>query len=117
MSGDRGKPLQLGFVGLGTMGKYMARNLALHSQSRPSGSPPLLVFNRTADKARALRSAYGENVCVAENLSQLVRACDVVFTSLANDTAVRDTYREIAKALRVSHAFAALLTQLTERML
>ena len=44
-----GPQAAVGFVGLGTMGEPMARNLL-------RAGTPLLVWNRTPDKARALAS-------------------------------------------------------------
>lgn len=96
-------PLQIGFLGLGTMGYYMARNLATHPQSRPPGSLPLVVFNRTADKARSFQSALGtENVRIADSVGQLAVECDVIITNLATDEVVLQIYREFAVALSVT---------------
>lgn len=105
MASDRAH-LQVGFVGLGTMGQYMARNLALHPQSRPPGSPPLLIFNRTLEKAQEFQQVHGEeNIKIADSLGHLAEQCDVVLTSLANDAAVRDTFSEFVKALEVGPSY------------
>ena len=96
-------PPQIGFLGLGTMGHYMARNLATHPQSRPPGALPLLVFNRTADKARSFQSTLGaENVRIADSVGQLAVECDVIITNLATDEVVLQIYRDFAVALSAS---------------
>ncbi|EIW86945.1 NAD(P)-binding protein [Coniophora puteana RWD-64-598 SS2] len=89
--------LQIGWYGLGAMGYYMARNL---SRSRPSGAAPLLVFNRTASKSDKLVQDVGSSAArAATSLAQLAVECDIVFTNLANDAVVEQTYNEFAKAL------------------
>lgn len=90
--------LQIGFVGLGSMGYFIARNLA---KGRPADAAPLLVYNRTASKAEKLVQEVGAGSAkVAASLEQLVNACDVVVTNLANDAVVELYYGEFAKALK-----------------
>ncbi len=71
--------MKIGFVGLGRMGAGMSRNLL-------AAGHDLTVFNRTQDKAEALRAA-GARVAV-----QPAGACfaDVVVTMLADDNAVEE---------------------------
>jgi len=79
------------------MGKVMARNLA---KSLHSG--PLLIYNRTASKAQALADEIGEHtVLVASSPEQMVTDCDVIFTSLPSDSAVKSVYEQFAAALKV----------------
>ncbi|KAK0481835.1 NAD(P)-binding protein [Armillaria novae-zelandiae] len=77
---------QVGFVGIGSMGFYMARNLATRQSQN---APPLLL----------LEEAGAENVRVAQNLEQIATECDIIFTSLANDSVVKSVYEQLTKAL------------------
>ncbi|KAK0198736.1 NAD(P)-binding protein [Armillaria mellea] len=89
--------LQVGFVGIGSMGFYMARNLATR---RAQNAPPLLVWNRSQPKVQKLQAEAGaENVRVAQNLEQIATECDIIFTSLANDSVVKSVYEQLTKAL------------------
>ncbi|HEV8267720.1 MAG TPA: NAD(P)-dependent oxidoreductase [Thermoanaerobaculia bacterium] len=77
--------LRAGLVGLGTMGRPMARNL------RRAGFP-LSLFNRTAARAAALAAedAGGGAVSVASSPSEVARASDVVVTCLPDSPEVED---------------------------
>ncbi|KAG7452219.1 NAD-P-binding protein [Guyanagaster necrorhizus] len=93
-------PPQVGFVGIGSMGFYMARNLATHQSPN---APPLLIWNRSQPKIqKLLEEAGSENVRVAQNLEQIATECDIIITSLANDGVVKSVYEQLTKAL--SHA-------------
>ena len=95
-------PLHVGFVGLGAMGLPMARNLATHRSSHPAGAPPLLVYNRTKAKAEGLlKELGGDKVKIAENAAEVARECDIIITSLANDSAVKAIYEEFKDARNV----------------
>ena len=79
-------PLRVGFVGLGTMGAPMARNLA-------KAGFPLTLANRTASKARALAgelSREGGTARASESYEQLARASDVVVTCLPDAPQVEE---------------------------
>jgi len=65
--------LRVGFVGLGTMGTPMARNLA-------KAGFPLAVASRTAARARALADELGAQFC--ETPEKVGRASDVVVSCL-----------------------------------
>jgi 3-hydroxyisobutyrate dehydrogenase-like beta-hydroxyacid dehydrogenase len=98
-------PLQVGFCGLGAMGYFMARNLAISFKSQ---LPPLLVYNRTVAKSQKLLAELGTSaVKVANTVDQLATECDVIFTNLGNDAVVTSIYNEFAKALAVrrNHIF------------
>ncbi|KAF8324060.1 NAD(P)-binding protein [Clavulina sp. PMI_390] len=94
---------QLGFIGLGTMGYYMARNLA------NSSDHPLMVYNRSTSKAEKMAKDMPNKVLVAHSIAELVEKCDVVFSSLANDDVVKAIYAEIVKNLE---AFPPLRTKI-----
>jgi 3-hydroxyisobutyrate dehydrogenase-like beta-hydroxyacid dehydrogenase len=70
--------MTIGFVGLGNMGAGMARNL-LRAGHTVSG------YNRSREKAEALA---GEGLRVASSVAEACRDAEVVFTMLADDTAV-----------------------------
>ena len=93
--------LQIGFVGLGNMGYLMARNLANHN-AQTLGSPPLLVWTRSSEKAAKLVSQVGPGKArAAKDLEEVVQLCDVIITSLANDQVVKSMYQQFAKILTV----------------
>lgn len=80
----------------------MARNLATHRSSHPAGSPPLLVYNRSLDKCEQLQKELGPNkVRIAQSYRQIAEECDIIITSLANDTVVKSVYEEFSTALKV----------------
>jgi 3-hydroxyisobutyrate dehydrogenase len=74
---------RLGFVGIGYMGRPIARRL-LESGFR------LTAYNRNRGKAEDLIQ-YGGNV--AQSVSELSSSCNVVLSCLATDEAVLDIYR------------------------
>ncbi len=83
------------------MGYFMARNLANHNAEQ-SGSPPLLVWNRSSEKAESLVKLVGSNKArVAKDLAEIVQLCDIIITSLANDQVVKSVYQQYEKVLTV----------------
>ncbi|KZT73299.1 NAD(P)-binding protein [Daedalea quercina L-15889] len=90
----------LGFYGLGAMGYFMARNLA-KTRSAQAGSSPLLVYNRSPGKCQQLQKELGaDKVQIAKSPEELVQECDIIFTSLASDAAVKSVYEQFAAALK-----------------
>ncbi|KAF8079004.1 NAD-P-binding protein [Lyophyllum atratum] len=88
---------KIGFVGLGSMGYLMAQNLANHRASLT----PLLVWNRTIEKAERLLNTLGKDkIRVAQDLAQVASECDVIITNLANDAVVKSVYETFAEALK-----------------
>jgi len=69
---------EIGFLGLGVMGKPMALNLA-------RAGTPLVVWNRTAAKAEVLRAAGAR---VAASPAEVCEQTDVVIVMLANSAAI-----------------------------
>ena len=65
---------RVGFVGLGTMGAAMARNVA-------AAGFPLTIWNRTRDRATALRAAGATE---ADSPADVARASDVVVTCVSD---------------------------------
>lgn len=74
---------RIGFVGLGTMGGPMVRNLA-------KASVPLAVY----DADRAVREALGQlpGVVIGPSAAAVAAHAAVVFTCLPNDAIVREVY-------------------------
>jgi len=70
-------------VGIGRMGSAMARCLA-------RAGLPLVVHNRTRDRAEALAAELGARV--AATPAEAASGADVVLTMLADDAAVRSVY-------------------------
>ncbi|KIL71570.1 hypothetical protein M378DRAFT_188988 [Amanita muscaria Koide BX008] len=99
-STPRSHPHQIGFVGLGNMGYLMARNLAKHNAAHTTGSLPLLVWNRSSDKAESLVTLVGaDKARVAKDLDEVAQLCDIIVTSLSNDAAVQSVYEQFSKSL------------------
>ena len=71
--------MKIGFIGLGIMGKPMARNIL------KGGYPDLYVWNRSPGPAEALAEAGA--VCATRE--QIGRECDVILTMLPNSPQVR----------------------------
>src|SRR6266481_6478893 len=74
---------RLGFVGIGYMGRPIARSL-LESGFR------LTAYDRNRAKAEELITYGGK---VAQSVSELSSGCDVVLSCLPSDEAVLETYR------------------------
>ncbi|MGI5128258.1 NAD(P)-dependent oxidoreductase [Pseudonocardia sp. CA-107938] len=69
--------MTVGFIGLGSMGTPMARNLA-------TAGTPLLVWNRSPEKAEAIGAE------VAAGAAEVFARCDVVILMLADAAAMDD---------------------------
>jgi 3-hydroxyisobutyrate dehydrogenase-like beta-hydroxyacid dehydrogenase len=98
---------QIGFVGLGAMGYFMARNLARARSGHGAHSSPLIVWNRTVVKSEKLQSELGvDEVHIAQSPAEVATKCDVIITNLSNDEVVRAVYEEYSKALSVRSLLA-----------
>lgn len=75
---------KIGFIGLGNMGYPMAKNLE-------KAGFLLSVYNRTIEKAEDFR----DKSIVYNNISELVKNNDIIFTMLTNDDAVKAVYDEV----------------------
>jgi 3-hydroxyisobutyrate dehydrogenase-like beta-hydroxyacid dehydrogenase len=82
--------VEVGFVGLGTMGAGIVRRLL-------AAGHDVAGWNRTRAKADALAP---EGLRVADAPADLARECDVVFSMLTNAAAVESVVREALPALR-----------------
>jgi len=74
-------PERVGFVGLGIMGRPMARNLA-------EAGHELVLYNRTRSKADELANEVGAEV--APNLEEVARRSAVIFTMLPGPPEVEE---------------------------
>ncbi|RKD24966.1 hypothetical protein BEP19_03780 [Ammoniphilus oxalaticus] len=72
---------KIGFVGLGTMGMPMARNLQKAGYS-------LVVYNRTAERTRDFVGQA--NVKIVDSPAEVAENCEILFTMLAADDAVEE---------------------------
>ena len=77
--------LAVGFVGLGTMGVGMARNLA-------KAGFPLTVATRTPGKAEAFARELGGNVRAAASAEEVARASQVVVSCLPDAPEVEEVH-------------------------
>ncbi|MCT1532823.1 NAD(P)-dependent oxidoreductase [Sphingobacterium daejeonense] len=75
---------KIGFIGLGNMGKPMAKNLE-------QAGVPLYVYNRTPEKM----NDFSEKSIPCNDIYSLVKECDIIFTMLTNDDAVHAVYETI----------------------
>ena len=80
----------MGLIGLGNMGTAIAERLL-------DAGYPLVVNNRTPEKAQALARSGAD---VAPRPQELVEQVDVVLTSLADDEAFEDVTRPRSSPLR-----------------
>lgn len=80
------------WIGLGNIGRAACERLI------PQGclDSPLILFNRTAQKAHDLASSLPQgSTRVAQSLKEGISEADIIFTCLSNDTAVESTYHNI----------------------
>jgi 3-hydroxyisobutyrate dehydrogenase len=83
--------MRVGFVGLGAMGAYMARNL--HRAGLLAA-----IWNRSADKARAVASEL--NVGAPATLAQLASMSDAVVSCVSADADVLEVMRGLEPGLK-----------------
>jgi 3-hydroxyisobutyrate dehydrogenase-like beta-hydroxyacid dehydrogenase len=72
--------MKIGFIGLGNLGTPIAENLLSHHSG-------MFVYNRTVEKTEPLKKK-GAQVCTS--VKELAGACDVVFSIISNDAAVKE---------------------------
>lgn len=95
--------MQIGFIGLGNLGTPIAENLLEQHKD-------LMVYNRTEAKTKPLQEK-GAKVC--KTVAELAKACDVVFTIISNDAAIKevtDGEDGIAKNLKVGGLHISMST-------
>ena len=82
--------MKVGFIGLGSMGLPMARNLLRAGHS-------VTAHNRTPGRAEQLA---GDGAAVAGSPSEAARGAEVVVTMLADDQVLRSVDRSIRASWR-----------------
>ena len=92
--------LTVGLIGLGNMGTAVAERVL-------AAGYPLLVYNRTPEKAYALVAG---GASVAESPAEVASQVDVVLTSLADDEAFEAVAQEVVAAARPGTALVDLST-------
>jgi 3-hydroxyisobutyrate dehydrogenase-like beta-hydroxyacid dehydrogenase len=92
--------LAVGLVGLGHMGTAVAERLL-------AAGYPLVVHNRTPEKAEALAGAGAE---VAASIGALAQQVDVVLTSLSDDEALAGVAASLARSARPGTVLVDLST-------
>ncbi|CAN8102965.1 unnamed protein product [Discula destructiva] len=86
---------RVAFIGLGNIGRGMAKNIA----EKGNLDSPLLIYNRTKQRATDLSAKIAPGKCaVADSLEAAAAQADVIFICLANDKAVTETVDALAKA-------------------
>lgn len=88
--------LKIGFIGLGLMGRPMARNLY-------KAGYPLSVFNKTPEKTKEFVS-LGAKVCYSP--AELAQSCDVLMTMITGPKDVDQVMSQVAKGSNPSTRFA-----------
>ncbi len=78
---------KIGFIGLGSMGLPMAKNLE-------KAGFALSVYNRTAGKT----ASFNSNTKICSSIEALVSSSDIIFTMLTNDAAVKEVYQHAMSA-------------------
>ena len=86
-----GPAMNVGFIGLGTMGQYMARNL--HRAGSLTG-----VWNRTTSKSEALAAETGCRVFATP--ASLARDCEFIFTCVSADDDLLSVVEALLPGLR-----------------
>ena len=81
--------MRVGFIGLGSMGAGMSRNLI-------KAGHDLVVYNRTRSRAQELR---GLGAKVADTASEAVAGVEALITMMADDRAVQDVIFEPGRAI------------------
>lgn len=76
----------VGFIGLGHMGDGMSRRLLKVAGKK------LVIWNRSAAKAKALESEAPSMVTVAATPAAVIKACAVTYVMLSEPTAVKAVY-------------------------
>ena len=98
-----------GWIGVGIMGEGMAACLLKEGRS-------LVVWNRDASKAEALKSAYPDQVTVCSSAKGVVEACDVTFSMLSTLEASEAVFPSLLEAVKAGKSLVDCATLTPERM-
>ena len=94
---------RLGFIGIGNMGRRMAKRLLDHGYQ-------VIAYNRSREAAEALVK-YG--AVVAESVAELASKADVVLSSLTNDEVVMSVYTDPQGVLAYARRGSAIIEMST----
>lgn len=83
--------LRIGWIGLGSMGNAMAKNIHKHLISR--GQQPLRFFNRTASRGDALESLGGTR---CQSVAAVASESDVIFISVSPPSTIHHSISMIS---------------------
>ncbi|KIW95600.1 uncharacterized protein Z519_04185 [Cladophialophora bantiana CBS 173.52] len=83
---------RLAWLGLGNMGRGMCKNLV----EKGNLSHPLIIFNRTVQRAHDLAANIG-HATVASSVQEAASKADIIFYCLGDDPAVLSTLEEVLK--------------------
>jgi 3-hydroxyisobutyrate dehydrogenase-like beta-hydroxyacid dehydrogenase len=85
---------RLAWIGLGNMGRGMTQNLV----SKGNLDAPLILYNRTRARTDEQVTKIGSDKCRAvDTVGEAVKDADIIFTIMANDAAVKETYEAAMK--------------------
>ena len=90
-SDDQLKDLQVGVVGLGAMGGFMARNLAAAGLLKA-------VWNRSGEKSRVLAADTG--VLAAATPAELAKQCNVILTCVSADQDLLEVIEQLVPGVQ-----------------
>ncbi|KAM5348494.1 hypothetical protein ACJ41O_008318 [Fusarium nematophilum] len=80
------------WIGLGNMGRGMTKNIV----EKGNLDSPLLLYNRSTQRAVDLSDALPEGKTeVVKTLAEGISRADVIFSCIANDEAVKETYKTL----------------------
>lgn len=83
---------QIGYVGLGNMGRPIFLNLARHAKA--NGWPAPCAWNIDQSRYDEIR-AHNDHLYLCEQLSEVVKRSNVVFTCLLNDPVAEEVYQRL----------------------
>ncbi|XAO25002.1 hypothetical protein I312_103811 [Cryptococcus bacillisporus CA1280] len=83
---------QIGYVGLGNMGTPIFLNLARHAKA--NGWPAPCAWNIDQSRYDEIR-AHNDHLYLCEQLSEVVKRSNVVFTCLLNDPVAEEVYQRL----------------------
>lgn len=101
--------IQVGWVGLGNMGKLMAINLA--NALNGQGAPKLKVWNRTSSKIEEVVSESNGSAESVKEVEEIGATCNVIFSSLANDEVVKAVYKQLFDSVKKNNNSNALFIE------
>ncbi|KAH6656506.1 6-phosphogluconate dehydrogenase [Truncatella angustata] len=84
-------PIQVGWIGLGSMGIGMSKNLQKYLSS--TGALPLLYTNRTLSRGDSLKSLGAKPV---ETVREVTQRSTIIFSCVSNDAVLRSVVDDIA---------------------